>query len=517
MTADVRRMLEVRPRGHIGHGLSNTEGRVLEIMLRENGVRGAFLVIAGFLRMIAHILIDTATLLEIVEYDVPQDATPIREVPADDVLVEVDEGEEESCEAEIDDEETLGDEAAHPEEMVMNDIVDEGGLDGLEDEHPEGGLESENEEFALMQTERPGAPKEAVDAAKSAVAAIKWLYKYHRSSLGGLRDQARRAYSSKLPVLAILGRELVAWLRSLEPTPMWAAGKMTQQLRRTWCVIRNVARRVQKTIQHRPGSNLEDTEMMSLMQTNIKDKFVTRIDEDLAYTGESWWLVMLQKDLGNLKARGVLIGAHVAQLVARMEAMAAALMPNASGPAADRYAMLMAMLQMYANELSDESVDISDEWSETWSRRLQCFLLPRGVASVNEDAVLLADSQVQEADLAEDFAAQEVVALQREFMAVRLEKAKAVHRQREAAKQQAWDDWAFFEEMNRDYRPYTRTRTFQMVDQVRDMATQTGESEAASSSADARRMVPANLEGDDEQTEEDSKANWWTLLGDGIG
>ena len=124
------------------------------------------------------------------------------------------------------------------------------------------------------------------------------------------------------------------------------------------------------------------------------------------------------------------------------------------------------------------------------------------MASVDEDAVLLEDSQVQEAELAEDFAAQEVVSLQREIMAARLEKAKAEQRQREAAKQQAWDDWAVFEEMQSDRRPYPRARSFQVVDHVRDVATQTGEHEVASSSTDARRIVPMSVMEDDEKTEE---------------
>ena len=485
MTADVRRMLEVRPRGHVGRGLSNTEGRVMEIMLRENGVRGAFLVMAGFLRMIAYILHDAATLLELVEYDLPNDPTPISDVPADDVLVEVDEGEEESLREDLDDEEIVCEDAGVMETETAEDETggEHASLEGGDEirELQEDDMESENEGFALMTEQRP-LSREVKNAADSAAAAVKWLVLRRGGLLRGLLAQVRRACRSKLPVLALVGNDLLKWPQKRGGLPESSTCKMNQPMKRMWKTIRAIARRAGKKAQQDKGAG-DWEEGVSLMQTHLKDKFVGQIDADLAYTGEGWWLRMLQRDLESLKSRKVLIGAHVAQLLDKMEAFAAATMPNACGPAADRLAMLVAVLQTYAAEAADEALDIADVWAETWARRLQCFLLPRGMASVNEEAVLIDDSQLEEAELAEDCSAQEVVALQREIMVARQARARHEQSQRRAAKEREWDDWAMGVALSQPCCTRMRARSFQIVEEVRDVGTQTGGVEEPSSSS----------------------------------
>ena len=85
--------------------------------------------------------------------------------------------------------------------------------------------------------------------------------------------------------------------------------------------------------------------------------------------------------------------------------------------------------------------------AETWQMRLQSFLLPRGDASLNEDAVLLEDTQMDAADAAEDASAQLVVAMQRQAMAQQRSRKEAVKQQARACAEQAWDDWAMHVEL----------------------------------------------------------------------
>ena len=62
--------------------------------------------------------------------------------------------------------------------------------------------------------------------------------------------------------------------------------------------------------------------------------------------------------------------------------------------------MLQATLGNYAAEASDQTTDVADAWAEIWQARLECFLLPRGQASLNEDAILVSDTEVEEAEAA---------------------------------------------------------------------------------------------------------------------
>ena len=245
---------------------------------------------------------------------------------------------------------------------------------------------------------------------------------------------------------------------------------------------------------------------MGAMQTGMSQPMVMQIDRDLAYTGEQWWLVMLQHELERLKKNGVAIGAHVTQLGHRVELFMNAVMSKARGAAVDRMAMLRAVLQMFEGEETNEAVDVADAWAEEWTQYLQYFLLPRGEASINEDAVLLDDSQVDNAEVAEDSAAQAVASLQRQIMRRRTEARQAARQRRLAEAERSWDDWAVFIEMNKAVRYKMRSRSFVVKDEVRDIGTQTeaphedGQSEARSS----HEACPTRREElvDDEDTEE---------------
>ena len=81
-----------------------------------------------------------------------------------------------------------------------------------------------------------------------------------------------------------------------------------------------------------------------------------------------------------------------------MDSFVAAVMVKATGPAADRIAMMQAVLQAFSGEPADESVDVAGTWSERWAQRLQHYLLPRGEASLNELAVLVNDTQKDDAE-----------------------------------------------------------------------------------------------------------------------
>ena len=222
MTARVRGMLKGRPPRELGSGLSNREGRFLEVMLRQGGARGAFRVIAGFLRMVATILIDAATLLEIVEYDLPDNTAAIGEVPSpvappsDETLVEVEEdllheGEEVGI-TEADEGDCLD---VHAEEIALEyleegHLADEVALEGddgrnLNNEGEQDEMESEQEDFALVQKGRGLVATGLNHAADSVVAAIKWLSLHRRGVLRGLQQQAVRAKKSKLRMLQLLG------------------------------------------------------------------------------------------------------------------------------------------------------------------------------------------------------------------------------------------------------------------------------------------------------------------------
>ena len=252
---------------------------------------------------------------------------------------------------------------------------------------------------------------------------------------------------------------------------------------------------------------------MVLMQTSMKP---WQVDADLSYSGEGWWLLMLQRDIDEMKAEGIRVGAHVTQLVLRMEAFAANAMTLARGQSIDRLAILNAVLQSYASEVSDETSDRADEWAERWQQWMQCYILPRGHASLDEEAIIVDESQVEEAEASEDFSAQQVAVLQKYLMANRKRRQEEIGRRKRAETERVWDDWAMFIELNRKSpRPRTRERTFVVKDMVRDVGVQTGHSNA-SSSTDAWRplagggnVVPANASNcsmvrakDEETTEE---------------
>ena len=245
---------------------------------------------------------------------------------------------------------------------------------------------------------------------------------------------------------------------------------------------------------------------MGAMQTGMSQPTVMQIDRDLAYTGEQWWLVMLQHELERLKKRGVAIGAHVTQLGHRVELFMNAVMSKAKGAAADRMAMLRAVLQMFEGKATNEAVDVADAWAEEWTQYLQYFLLPRGEASIKEDAVLLDDTQVDNAEVAEDSAAQAVASLQRQIMRQRAEARQAAGQRRLAAAERSWDDWAVFMEMNKPLRYKLRSRSFVVKDEVRDIGTQTGapdeEGQSGARSSHEACPVRRNDPAEDEDTEE---------------
>ena len=175
-----------------------------------------------------------------------------------------------------------------------------------------------------------------------------------------------------------------------------------------WRTIRNIARqyyrksgqRRQERVLHGHGNQQGDD--TSLMQrAPAVTTSADQIDADLAYHHEGWWLIQLQSAIERLKADGHQIGAHVSQVLYRMNAWIANALQNVRGPAADRIAMMFAVLQSYSGEESNEGVDHADAWAASWEERLICYVLPRVSASVNEDAVPREESQEQEGELAE--------------------------------------------------------------------------------------------------------------------
>ena len=131
--------------------------------------------------------------------------------------------------------------------------------------------------------------------------------------------------------------------------------------------------------------------------------------------------------------------------------------------------------------------------------------MPRGEASINEEEVLLDDSQVDNAEVAEDSAAQAVASLQRKIMHRRTEARKAASQRRLAAAERAWDDWAVYVEMHKPLRYRLRYRSFVVKDEVRDIGTQTdAPGEAHPAARSSHELCPTNRPEnvDEEDTEE---------------
>ena len=362
-------------------------------MLRGRGARGAFLAIAGFLRMISYILIDVATLIELVEYDLPNDTQPIGTVPEpvqpedDEVLVEVNGAEIHA--------------AGHP----LPEHHGEGrGIAYMSEQEESECLEDDDVE-AFMQTHMDTAQSRK-DKVNSLLAAIKWLSRRQATLLAGLKAQAIRGMNSKLVLLRDVSRQLERWLKKGSHWPQWTRGQPSSSFRRLWATIRSMARAFQKKLQTYNTDMAPLQDGVCLMQTG----HVRQVDKDLAYDGPHWWLERLQEELNGLKQRGVLVGAHVHQLQMRIRMMIESEVGTVSGSAHDRLEQLLALLVVYDEEASDETSDSADGWSELWAEYLRCFLLPRGRASAH-DVECVDDSQVREADVEESRSAQKVAKL----------------------------------------------------------------------------------------------------------
>ena len=108
---------------------------------------------------------------------------------------------------------------------------------------------------------------------------------------------------------------------------------------------------------------------------------------------------------------------------------------------------------------------------------------------MNEDAVLLEESQEQEGELAEDHTARMIARLQWEIMKDRRQRDLQAQQAKIAEANQKWDDWATYVELNCDMgKTRVRARVMPVREEVRDMGTQTGEHDngAANSTDDVR-------------------------------
>ena len=287
MTREVRRMLALRPAGASDQGLSNAEGNLFEIMLRRDGLRGSFLVIAGFLRMIACIFIDAATLIEIVEFDVPGVDRPVGNVPHADeprvgeVLVEV--NCTTTCLWQTRTSRTwrrrTQTTARWQKGMALKNMTPQRSLKCL--------TSMRVRSLRVMALPLSTAVTMPMGKIKSIAGAIKWLSRSHQELLGGLKQCVIRATKSKLAVLVTFGKQLMAWLQAAGKWPKRSLGGDMVQLRRLRRTIRNVAchhaRQAKATCASKERGHTSDE--MSLVQ---KDLGVWQIDPDLAFDHDNW-------------------------------------------------------------------------------------------------------------------------------------------------------------------------------------------------------------------------------------